>query len=81
MEPLRHCLFPAQPQVCTLQGYLAHKKHPPSRGPAAGLFCQRDALIFVYESMPGDIRLWVGPRLGHFLSSWDLTRAQTVHPD
>ena len=28
--------------------------------------------IFVYESMFGDIRLWVGPRIEHFLSTCDL---------
>ena len=32
-------------------------------------------LIFVYSSILGDIRLWVGPRKEHPLFSWDLTRA------
>ena len=32
-------------------------------------------LIFVYQSILGDKRLWVGPRIEHLLSSWDLTTA------
>jgi len=30
-------------------------------------------VIFVYSSVLGDIRLWVGPRIEHLLSTWDLT--------
>jgi hypothetical protein len=30
-------------------------------------------LAFVYESILGDIRLWVGPRIEHLLSTLDLT--------
>jgi len=32
-----------------------------------------ECLIFVYSSKLGDIRLWAGPRLEHFLSTRDLT--------
>ena len=34
--------------------------------------------IFVYQSILGDIQLWVGPRKEHLLSLWDLTRQKTV---
>ena len=38
----------------------------------------RSGFIFVYSSILGDIRLWVGPRIEHLLSSWDLTTG--LHP-
>ena len=32
--------------------------------------------VFVYSSILGDIRLWVGPKIEHLLSTWNLTRAR-----
>ena len=36
--------------------------------------CPKDANIFVQSSILGDTRLWVGPRIEHLLSTWDLAR-------
>ena len=36
--------------------------------------------IFVSSSILGDIRLWVGPRVEHLLSTWDLTRVHLSPP-
>ena len=36
--------------------------------------------FFVYSSILGDIRLWVGPRIEHPLSSWDLTLSLIIAP-
>ena len=35
--------------------------------------CRNGDFFFVHQSILGDIRFWVGPRLGHLLSSGHLT--------
>ena len=42
--------------------------------PAPTMTDQHLRLIVVYSSMLGDIRLWVGPRKEHLLSSWELKK-------
>ena len=37
------------------------------------LTLKEPAFLFVYSSILGDIRLWVGLRLEYLLSTWDLT--------
>ena len=38
-----------------------------------------ESIIFVYKSVLGDIRLWVGPRIEHLLSSWELAFGFDIH--
>ena len=53
---------------------LRAKTNTPTLANADNEHIKMTNVFFVYSSILGDIRLWVGPRIEHLLSTWDLTR-------
>ena len=70
-------------QGCHLppQSHQSSFNHLPSQGCGSTIVHHRvycTCFVFAYSSILGDMRLWVGPRSRHLLSTWDLTNPESI---